>query len=90
MHHMDVRHLCSGPRALAAALIAGLLLSASAGNAGAAAVKPLKIRPEALKLATVTEPVFTHAERERRHRSLYVHGGIRVTPRRPEPQPPVN
>jgi hypothetical protein len=56
MHHTDVRRLCSARRALAAALIAGLLLGTSAASAGAAGVKPLKIRPEALKLATVTEP----------------------------------
>ena len=34
------------------ALIAGLLLAVICASAGAAAVKPLKIRPEALKLAT--------------------------------------
>jgi Putative Ig domain len=38
-----------------AALLAALLLSATAATASLVAVKPLKIKPEALKLATATE-----------------------------------
>ncbi|MEA2200503.1 MAG: large repetitive protein [Solirubrobacteraceae bacterium] len=66
MHHMDVTRLRPGSHALAAALIAGLLLTVTCASAGAVAVKPLKIRPEALKLATVTEPYS---------RTLSVSGG---------------
>jgi large repetitive protein len=41
---------------LASALLAGLLLSATAVTASFAAVRPLKIKPETLKLATATVP----------------------------------
>jgi hypothetical protein len=41
---------------LVAALLAAALLSATAATASFAAVRPLKIKPETLKLATATEP----------------------------------